>query len=774
MSDDRGAVGLLDDRPELESALEAALAVDGVHEQWTFDDIDVDSGAFGELVSRDIVEKRGDEYALADPASVRRALDGEEPATATAEREFDFDWLADVNGRAIGLLLAALSAVVLTRAYVVGSVYRGGDIVLSGNDPYYYRYLIEQVAAEAAGGADFAALSVLPDAVTKGEPLMVATLWWVAQVLGGTTETIGHVLAWYPVISAVISAVLVYLLAVRMTSDRRVGLASILFLALVPGHALRTSLGFADHHAFDYPWLGLTALALLVVMTTARGRASLRSPVPWLAGALVGVGIAGQVLAWEAGPLLLVPVGIAVTAKTLLDVDTGRSPLLANVPVVGGTGLGAVLVWTVHTDWGWHTELVASTPTLLFLGVSSVVAVASVVARVGGSAQQLAAVDVVAFVVGLVAVRELFTGRWNEAFGRTDTLFRSDAIAETVGLFDPASLGVLLLFGFALVMALPVMVLGVQLASRDRADWLVVTAYAWYFLGLAAVQVRFVGELATFAAVFAGYAFVRLATKVEIARPVTGERTETITDALIPEPKTLGLLCVLFLLFGSLGLVQVPVKTGQVTTDDGQYLTATAIEHDAAEHGLEYPENYVLSRWGQNRMYNYFVNGESRSYGFARNNYEAFLSSTNGTERYQQMRGRVGYVVTRNTDEAGPETMQSRLHGNYGSRSETVDGLAHYQAVHATENGRFKAFALVPGATITGTASPNASVTATTTVSLPNGEFEYVRRTRAGADGTYELRVANPGNYTVQGGDAATTVPVNESAVRNGTTLTAA
>jgi hypothetical protein len=65
-------------------------------------------------------------------------------------------------------------------------------------------------------------------------------------------------------------------------------------------------------------------------------------------------------------------------------------------------------------------------------------------------------------------------------------------------------------------------------------------------------------------------------------------------------------------------------------------------------------------------------------------------------------------------------------------------------------------------------------VTATTTVSLPNGEFEYVRRTQAGADGTYELRVANPGNYTVQGGNAATTVPINESAVRNGTTLAAA
>jgi dolichyl-diphosphooligosaccharide--protein glycosyltransferase len=775
MSDDRGAAGLLDDRPELEAPLRAALAVDGDHDGWTFDDIDVDSGAFGELVAHGIVEKQGEEYALADPAAVRLALDGDDDGAerAATERDIDLDWLAvpDVDGRAVGLLAAALSVLVLTRTYVVGSVYRGGDIVLSSNDPYYYRYLVEQVSAEASRSGDFGALSVLPDAVTTGEPLLIATLWWVTEVLGGTTETIGHVLAWYPVVSAVISGVFVYLLAVRLTSDRRVGLAAVLFLSLIPGHALRTSLGFADHHAFDYPWLGLTALALVVVVTTARDRESLRAPVPWVAGALAGVGIAGQVLAWEAGPLLIVPVAIAVTAKTVLDVDAGREPLVANAPVVGGVGLAAALVWTVHTNWAWQTELVASTPLLLFVGVCGVVATAAVASRVGATAGQLAAVDTVAVVVGLFVVRERSPERWAEAFSRTDALFRSDAIAETVGLFNPGTLGFLLLFGFALVMALPVMVLGVQLAARDRPDWLVVTAYAWYFLGLAAIQVRFVGELASFVAVFAGYAFVWLAAKVELARPVTDERTEAITETLVPEPRTVGLLCVLFLLFGSLGLVQVPVKTGQVTTTDGAYLTATAIERDAADHGLEYPENYVLSQWGKSRMYNYFINGESRSYGYAQQNYEPFISSPNESEWYDRLRGRVGYVVTVDSSGFDPETMQTRLHDSYGSRTDSTAGLGHYQAVYATESGRYKAFALVPGATLTGTASPNATVTATATVAVQNGEFEYVRQTRANADGRYRLRVANPGEYTVESPNSTATVTVTESAVWNGTRL---
>jgi len=772
MSDERGPSTLLADRPELESALETVLAVDGEQDAWTFDDVEVDSGAFGELVSRDIVESDGEGYTVADPSAVRRALDGE-TATATDDSGgvgLDRLSLPAIGPRAVGLVTAALAVVALARAYVYSSVYRGGDIVLSGNDPYYYRYWVEQVAAEAGGSVDIAALSTLPTDVTKGEPLLVATLWWVAQLFGGTTEAIGHVLAWYPVVSAVVSGALVYLLAVRLTSDRRVGLAAVLFLSIIPGHALRTSLGYADHHAFDYPLLGLTALALLVATTASRDRASLRSVTPWAAAVGLGVGIAGQTLAWEAGPVLLAPVGIAVVAKTLLDVDAGRSPLLTTAPVLAGTGLAAGVVWTIHTSWGWHTDLVASVPILLFLGVAGAVAIAALTARAGGTARQLAAVDGAAVVLGLLAVRSLFTERWTEAISRTDRLFRNDAIAETAGLFDPGTLGFLLLFGFALVIALPAMAWGVRRAADDRADWLVLTAYAWYFLGLATLQVRFVGELATFVAVFAGYAFVWLATRVEVARPLTADRR---VDALVPEPKILGLLCVLFLLFGSLGIVQVPVKTSQITTDGGTYLTATAIDRDAAERGLEYPQNYVLSQWGQSRAYNYYVSGESRSYGYAQTTYAAFLGGTNESVWYDRLRGRVGYVVTEDRTGGGPQTMQSRLHDNYGSENGSVAGLSHYRAVFATESGSHRAFALVPGATIAGTAGPNATVTATATVSIPGDEFEYTRRTRANRDGRYRLVVANPGTYTVESPETTATVTVNETAVRNGTTRTA-
>ena len=47
MSDERGPDALLEARPELDPALEAALVVDERQDGWTFDDIDVDSGEFG-------------------------------------------------------------------------------------------------------------------------------------------------------------------------------------------------------------------------------------------------------------------------------------------------------------------------------------------------------------------------------------------------------------------------------------------------------------------------------------------------------------------------------------------------------------------------------------------------------------------------------------------------------------------------------------------------------------------------------------------------------
>lgn len=274
MSDAGAPDDLLEERPDLADPLEAVLDVDQRQETWTFEDIPINSGPFGELVSRGVVEKNEGEYRVADPTAVRAALGYGDGQTVTNDLTPNITMpsvsLQSVDRQTTTIVTAALALVALVRLHVFQSVYRDGQVILSGNDPYYYRYWVEQALASGPNPFDLSALATLPGAVQNGEPLLVATLWWVAELLGSGPEIAGHVLAWYPIVSAVLTAVLVYLLAVRVTDDRRVGVAAVLILALVP---------------FDAK--------------------DLRRPRAIAWGLGLGVAVAGQVLAWEAGPLTL-------------------------------------------------------------------------------------------------------------------------------------------------------------------------------------------------------------------------------------------------------------------------------------------------------------------------------------------------------------------------------------------------------------------------------------------------------------------------------------
>mgnify|MGYP000669193083 CR=1 FL=1 len=785
MSDQGTISALLADRPDLEEPLDAVLAVDRRKDTWTFDDLPIESGPFGELVSRDVVESVGDEYRLADPNAVERALaatngDG---ATATTEAngaggglsgarvEFSrpgLPALRSVDRTTAGLVGAAIALVALVRLHVLGSIYRKGAVVLSGNDPYYYRYWIEQIASASSGAFDFGALSELPFAVQKGEPLMVATLWWLAELLGGSVGAIASVMAWYPIVSAIVTAGLVYLIAVKLTADRRIGLASLLFLAIIPGHALRTSIGFADHHAFDFPWLAGTALALVVLADA--DREALGQPRTWLASVGLGVSVAGQVLAWEAGPLLIAPAGLAVVAASVVAVHDDRSPLVATSPIVGGLAVAAILAAGVHTLVGWHTSQVGYAPALVFVGALAVTGVAEAIHRTSGDARHAIAIDALCGVAGIVALMTLFPSSWASLTDQLGRLVGGEDIAETIGLFNPGTWGVLLLFGFALVLAVPAMVWASRRALDD-ARWGIAAIYAWYFLLLATFQVRFVGELAAFAAVFAGITFVWIAAWIDaIPWPDLSERV--LEPLRIPDRGTVVTLTLLFLLVGSLGIVQVPVKTSQVTTDGDAYASAAFIEERSAELGQSYPDDYILSDWGENRMYNYFVNGEAESYGYARQHYSDFVTSDSIDGWYDRFSGRVGYVVLGTPpDDVGSQTVWLQLErATAGERN----GFAHFRPVYRAPDGTRTVFAVVPGARITGTAAANETVTVSTEVSIPNREFVYTRQTAANATGHYAVRVSTPGTYAVDVGGDERSVTVPDAAVRNGTTVSVA
>jgi dolichyl-diphosphooligosaccharide--protein glycosyltransferase len=693
-------------------------------------------------------------------------------------------------------LAVALAFVAVMRVLPFSAVYREGDVVLSSNDPYFYRYLVEQLLATASGPFDVGVLASLPEFAAKGEPLTIATLWWVAEVAGGGPFVTGSILAWYPVVSALVTAFLAYHLAVHLSGDRRVGLAAVGFFAVVPGHVFRTGLGFADHHAFDYPWLILTALAFVRLATDevtwppSRGTASLV--------ALLAAGVSGQLLAWEAGPLLLVPLALGIAVYAPFAASEGDTGSVA--AVAAGLAGGAVLVGGAHVGLGWQSPAVAVTPVLLCAGAAGLALCVAVAARLDHPARAAAAVVVVELVaLGVLAavVSAGFPSVAADLERGVSTLQSPTAAGEmqsVTATWGPL-FGPLIMLGFAPFLAVPAMLWTTWDAVRRRAPgWLLLSLYAWMFLGLSYVQRRFTGELTPFVTVFAGLGFVGLCGFLDLVTPPAFLRQDDRVSADggassveppeadhgEPEPYPgsdpdlrlpgrrrallLGAQATVFASFPALYSANIHPR---VTIDRRKHAAARWMEAYAADRDWVYPDSYVLSEWGENRMYNYFVNGNSQSYSFARRTFGEFLAATTPAEWYERLRSRVGFVVTTEAAPAigfGSDRIYRRLHGAFGSRRSGRPGVAHYRAVYASSDDFLKVFTLVPGATVAGRGPADDAVSLRTDVSIPGGSFTYRRRAETDEAGRFSVTVAHPGTYQV--GD--TEVTVSETAVTDG------
>lgn len=760
---------LLEERPDLEPALEAVLEPEA---PFDFDDVAVDSGPFGELVSRGIVESVDGGYRVSNPDAVRGALSDEAVSSTARARPSLSLSLPNVQLLALLCLFGAVLVVVTLRLSSLPTVFYRDHVFLAGNDPYFYRYWVDQLLAEPS-----VTPTSLGSGIAKGEPLLVTSLWLISVVAGGTKAVGGYVLAWYPVVSAAVTGVVVYLMAVLVTDDRRIGLASVLMLAIIPGHAFRTSLGFADHHAFDYVWMVLTLVALTIIAregtrwtVVPSGRA--------VGGSLVlGVAVTTQTLAWDNSPIILVAIGGYLALEGLRSVSTSTRPYRTIGPVILGTGVGAGVTWLVHTRFGWHTTLVASAPTLLVIGGVGVLVGAELVDRVpfptigadpgyDATPAALLGLEVLGLVGGVTILKATRPAFWNRlATSVEGRLLARREIAEVQGLFSDAG-GWLLLLGFGLFLGLSYLVWA---SNRARTDgrWLPAVAYGWYFLVLASIQVRFVGQLALPLALFGGVGLVHLAEGIDVARaarPLSGGHSLGLT---LPTGRQFVALGLLFLLVGSLGIIQVPVKTSQTTTPNAQADAALWMANYTETNDLQWPSNYVFSQWGRNRMYNYYVSGESQSYRYAQSNFESFVFSTDTEGWYERLGNRRGFVVTTNAVVGEPDHIGTRLHRANGAGSEATEALSHYRLVHVTGDGAYKVFTIVPGAVIQGTTEMNMSVTASTTVDVGSIEFSYERTTESNADGRYAIRVAQPGTYSV----GNTTVSINETNVQTGASI---
>ncbi|AXG09849.1 STT3 domain-containing protein [Haloplanus rubicundus] len=763
MTDDADLASLLETRPDFASKLDRLLDVDAEQDAWRPVDAGVDDAVAVTLVDSGHVEKVPDGYRFTDRETVRAAVDDYRRDASDDRRRI----------RVRTALLVALALVVLVRLPTIQEVFRDDWVVLASNDPYFYRYLVDQALLDGP-------LPSLPERALRGEPLLAATLAVAAWPFGAGTWGSGFVVAWYPVVAAVATAALVYGAATRLTDDARVGLAAAGLLAVTPAHAYRTALGVADHHAFDYVWLALTALAVIELLSRSE-----RDRRTWLAAGGLAVGVAAQALAWEAAPLLLLPLAPGLALAALVEIRRPGPERLA--PVVAGLVAGAALAHLVHLLLGWQFEAVVYALDLLALGSVGLLALVVVVRRLDGSWTWLAAAEVVLAIAAVVAVRRIPVVS-TELDAGLDFFLRSGP-AELAGVgANYGAVGVLVILGFASVLAAPMLPFAAKWGwQRLESGWFVVGVYAIHFGVLAALQRRFGGELAPFAAILGGVGFVLLASWFDLVKPpvprrLAGRDTDGAVaadggddDALVvPDRTRVALLAGLAGVAVGSGSLYAALIDRRLVITDATYEAARWISEYVDEHDIPYPESYVLSKWGRNRVYNYFVNGEAASYSYAERTYEDFLFSNDADSWHEEFADRVGFVVTRDLPHLGlisASTVQSTLHDRFGSATiSNIGGVGHFRAVFATDDGARKVFRVVPGATIRGPApAETARVRLVADVSIPGDEFEYVRRATV-TDGTFEVTVANPGTYRIGQGD--TTVEVSERAVQAGEAVT--
>lgn len=673
----------------------------------------------------------------------------------------------DVSRRTV--LASALLFYLVVRLAPFPSVFRNGDVVLLGNDPYAYLHIVTEVVRGTVPVTTYAGFGI-------GEPLLVSTLAGGAWLLGGESAT-PFVLAVYPVLAGVVVALGTYVMAHLLTEDVRVGVTAVVVLAVTPLAVSRTALGFADHHAFDLLWVTLVATSLAWIL----GPSATAPRRRWAIGGLFGVSIGAQAMAWNASPLLLVPVGLALVAWSLTAVRNPGS-WRDSGPLLFGLGSGAAFSGVFHLGLGWQSTLVASTPVGLFVGGVVLVGLLALVDSLGRSWPSLVAFELAAAIAGVVVLWLLAPAVVADVTSHASAVTEYFAVHETTTIgettpitaeFGPV-IGFVVLLGFAPVLGLPALAWAAWRGRhRTGSAWYVVAVFLGWFLGLAFIQRRFAVHLTPFLAVYAGLGFVVLADWLDLLRVSAPGDREFAADRLDslrpPERERLAILAAMGVIGGGTSLLLSREILSRLEIDEAAYRAASWIRDYADTRDLAYPANYVLAAWGRVRMYNHFVNGRSRTYAYARATYGDFLQSHDPDEWYERFEDRVGFVVTSDLGDVSPVLTQGKLHDEYGSGRAYVDGVGHFRARWESGNGSLKVFEVLPGATVTGTGPADTELSMSTSVRVaPDGkQITYRRLVRTDANGAFSVTLAHPGQYEVA--DSSFTVP--ESAVLEGNSM---
>jgi len=782
---------LIDERPERAAALESVLAVDD-EGPWTFEDVDVDSGIFGEFVSRGIVERDGDTYRVVDREAVAAALTGEaytdDEATEHTKQGFDTvrARVTSVNSAFVGALLTAFLLLCITRVFRYSQVFRDGIVTLPGNDPYFYRYLVDQLLAASPDPLSPVEIAEALGGGSSGEPLVATIGYWATLLVEGTPATTeGVAIGWIPVGAALIVGSLVAWMAHAVTEDDRIVVLSVAALALTPAHALYAGIGFFDHHAIDYVWVAGMAATLIWLARDVERRAADNTATPlydhlrairtWIIAGCFGLTIIAAVFSWNGSPVLLTGVAAYVFLRAGSDVRAGISPVGTALPVAGGLAFATGVSHWLHTTAGWQEPAVAYSPALVLGGVTVVTlfgAITAWVGRISVRAYLAATIVGTAGFVGLIQAQ--YPAVVNRLLQRGDIVVTGREIAESRRLIT-ADYGVFFgsvdMFGWFFFIGLPALLyVSWKCIRAHEPRWLVLSGFAWPLLGFTFFEIRFTGELSPFMAIFIALGTVVLLQTIDAAEPVSvfnnRSRQQLTTESFRPAQNT-AYVALTLLLVASLSLFMIPAITGNVAQTDAQVEAIEWMQADAA--GVDRPE-FVLSKWGRQRLYNYHVFNRGRSYSVgAQEDMVSLLSSTDPDAEYSRFAEGVGYLVLEplQAPETTPEQGYERLIEHYGSANGSIDGVGHYRVMFVASDGSRLVFVPVTGATIGGTGPANQQLRVETDVRIPGKSFTYTRYAVTNETGAFSVRVAHPGTYRV----GNRSVTVTDTDVRQGNTV---
>ncbi|AIY90440.1 oligosaccharyl transferase, archaeosortase A system-associated [Geoglobus acetivorans] len=259
---------------------------------------------------------------------------------------------------------------------------------LSGNDPWYYFRLVDNLIHNFPSRIWFDAFTYFPHGThTHFGPFLTYLSAFVAMLSGASTPAeIRTAIAFIPAFGGALLALPVYLL-VREIFGRNAGVISAFIVVLIPGQLMaRSVLSFNDHHIWEVFWQVSSLGAFILAYNRWKGknyRESIREPgmlkYPVFAGVCIGL----YLLAWGPGfisaLLILTFIFAAYLLKDFLRIDTSSLSAVAMISF----GVAAIIYLPfAFKAPGFSTTFYTVFQLIILAGAAVIAAVFHVIERI--------------------------------------------------------------------------------------------------------------------------------------------------------------------------------------------------------------------------------------------------------------------------------------------------------------------------------------------------------------------------------------------------------